>query len=132
MKWTDELSVKINIFDDEHKKLIDLVNKLHDAMSKGQGQKAMADILVELSDYTKIHFGHEEDAMVKYNYPSFPEQKEEHDQFIKKLNDMQTQYKNGSITLSIPIFNFLTSWIQDHIKKLDKSYSEFFIKQGMR
>ena len=132
MEWTDELSVKIGIFDDEHKKLINLANKLYDAMSKGQGHEALEDILVELSDYVKIHFGHEEDAMVKYSYPGFPEQKEAHQEFIKKLNDIQTQYESGSFALSIPTLNFLISWIQDHIKKLDKSYSEFFIKQGMK
>ena len=132
MEWTDKLRVNISVFDNEHKKLIDIINKLCDAMSQGLGHKAMAGILVELSSYTKTHFDHEEDAMKKHGYPGFAEQKREHNEFVHKLNDTQTQYENGGITLSIPLFKFLLSWVENHIVKIDKKYSEFFIERGIK
>jgi len=132
IEWSDKLSVKVNVFDNEHKKLIDMFNRLHDAMSQGQGKDVLAEILVELSDYTKTHFGHEEDAMKKYDYPGLAGHRKAHEEFISKLTDAQVQYNNGSTVLSIPMLDLLWSWVQNHIKKIDQSYSDFFIKHGVK
>ena len=132
MEWTDKLSVKINSIDDEHKKLVALINKLSDAMSQGQGHKALDDILIELVDYTNYHFKYEEDALQKHNYPGFAKHKKMHQEFANKIGETKTQYENGSISLSIPIMNFLTSWLQNHIMKVDAEYSAFLIKAGMK
>ena len=132
IEWSEKLSVKISMFDNEHKKLIDIFNRLHEAMSQGQGQNVLAGIMVELSDYTKNHFSHEENVMKKYGYPGLTEQKKAHEEFIGKLTDAQDQYNNGNVSLSIPMMNFLWSWVQNHIKKMDQNYSEFFIQQGVK
>jgi len=132
IEWSEKLSVKISIFDDEHKKLIGIFNRLHEAMSQGQGLNVLDNILVELSDYTKTHFSHEEEVMKKYEYPGFTEQKKAHEEFIRKLTDAQDQYNKGNLSLSIPMMNFLWSWVQNHIKKMDQNYSEFLIQHGVK
>jgi hemerythrin len=38
MKWTDDLSVGVELIDTEHKSLINAVNELLDACSKGLGR----------------------------------------------------------------------------------------------
>ena len=35
--WSPALSINIEKFDDQHKKLVAMVNELHDAMKNGQG-----------------------------------------------------------------------------------------------
>ena len=132
IEWTDELSVKISIFDNEHKKLIAIINKLYDAMSQGQGNKLMNDIIIELHDYTKTHFKHEEEIMQKYDYPNFAEQKRSHDEFVAKLAETQEKYQKGTLVLSVPVLTFLKSWVQNHIMKMDRGYSEFLIGKGVK
>jgi hemerythrin-like metal-binding protein len=132
IEWTEEISVGISIFDEEHKKLIALLNKLNDAMLKGQAKNIMEDIIKELIDYTETHFKHEEDTMQKHNYPGLAEQVTEHTTFDNKMHEIQEQYSNGSITLSISVYNFLTSWIKNHIMKTDKKYSDFFLSVGIK
>ena len=129
--WSEDLSVGIGKFDNEHKKLVELLNKLNEAMSQGQGQKILSGILSELSTYTKTHFKHEEEAMEMYKYPGITEQKAQHTEFVAKLQEMQAQYNAGTLSLSISVFNFLVSWVQNHIKREDKKYSDFFIKNGL-
>ncbi len=58
--WTDELSVDIGEIDEQHKKLINMINDLSYAMSKGKGRDVIEAILVGLRDYTVEHFAHEE------------------------------------------------------------------------
>jgi hemerythrin len=132
MQWTDELSVKISLFDNEHKKLIAMINKLHEAMSQGQGHNVLDGLLIELVAYTEQHFKDEEDAMKKYSYPGFVAHKKKHDDFTSKIAETKEKYENGTITLSITVLNFLTSWIKEHIMQEDSRYSDFFIRQGMK
>jgi len=132
MQWTEQLSVKIDSIDNEHKKLIELINKLFDAMSRGEGHNALDAILKELSDYTEFHFNHEEEALKKYNYPAFAAHKKEHESFVSKIEDTKKKYEEGAITLTIPLIDFLTSWIKEHILKTDMGYSAFLVNAGMK
>ena len=73
--WNDVYSVKVKQFDDQHKKLIDLVNQLHDAMKVGKGGQVIGDVLKALIDYTGSHFAAEERLMKLYNYPDYEQHK---------------------------------------------------------
>ncbi len=56
MSWTDAYSVGVAEIDKQHKKLIDLINALHDAMSKGQAKAVIGKVLGELISYCASHF----------------------------------------------------------------------------
>ena len=130
--WTDELSVNISAFDNEHKRLVQLLNDLNDAMTKGQGQAVLGNIVSELVNYAKTHFKHEEEIMEKYGYPKLDDQKKEHREFINKVKDVIDQHQRGTTLLSISIFEFLVSWIKNHIMKSDMAYSKFLNEKGMK
>jgi len=132
MKWTEQLSVKIHLFDHEHKKLVELINKLSDAMLRKEGNNVLGSILNELTDYTLIHFSHEEEAMKKYNFPGYAAHKKEHEDFVSKVADTKKQYEAGAIMLTMPLISFLTTWVAEHISKSDSGYSAFLNKAGMK
>lgn len=124
--WKDEYSVKVTKFDDHHKKLVNLINDLHDAMLKGQQQTVIGSTLKALADYTKYHFGEEEKLMVAYNYPGLGEHRAQHDAFVEKVRDSIAKYEAGKLALSIEVMNFLRDWLKGHILQTDKKYTEFF------
>jgi hemerythrin-like metal-binding protein len=73
-KWTDDLSVGVELFDNEHKELVRLVNDLNQLIFVGDrfsNEKALAGLI----EYTKTHFADEESIMVKYNYPDYKKHK---------------------------------------------------------
>ena len=74
LSWNDTYSVKIRKFDDQHKKLIDLINQLHDSMLVGKGKDVMGEVMNSLVDYTKTHFTAEETLMRLHNYPDYESQ----------------------------------------------------------
>jgi hemerythrin-like metal-binding protein len=131
VEWSNELSVNISKFDNEHKELIKLINKLDEAMSHGQGQKIIAGVLSELANYTITHFKNEEVIMEKHNYPGYTEHKSYHTEFVNKVKDVQSQYNSGAMSLSISVRNFLISWVKNHIMQADKAYSEYYQKNNI-
>jgi hemerythrin-like metal-binding protein len=132
IQWTDELSVKIPWFDDEHKQLIAMINKLDEAISAGEGNKALGELFVELADYIQNHFKNEEDAMQKLNYPDFASHRKLHDDFVITVNNVKKQHDSGVQALGLFVSAFLCSWVQEHIMEVDRSYSDFFIENGLK
>ena len=130
--WFSGFSVKIEQFDDEHKRLVQLLNNLYDAMPLGVANKILPTILHELVNYTKTHFKNEEAAFEKYNYPDAEAHKKEHDAFGKKLDRFYKSFNEGSVTLSEDVFNMLHEWVKDHIMQSDKAYTRFLNEAGMK
>ncbi len=52
IEWSDTYSVGIRSIDNEHRRLVGLVNKLHDASLQGQGSATAPVVLNELASYT--------------------------------------------------------------------------------
>ena len=56
-EWQDSFSVGNKTMDEQHKKMIGILNQLHDAMSEGKPTNEIGLIVSEMVDYTKFHFG---------------------------------------------------------------------------
>ena len=130
--WTDNLSVKIAAIDAQHRKLIDLINELNDAMSQGKGKDVLGRVLTSLIDYTKTHFAEEERLMSLHKYPGYAEHKAAHDSLTAQVIEISEKFKSGQIGLTIPVSDFLKEWLTDHILHTDKEYSAFLISKGVR
>ena len=132
IRWNDSYSVGVEEFDSQHKKLVDLINELHDAMKKGKSKDVLLHILGELANYTKVHFTLEEKYMKKYNYPDLTSHHGIHVQFVEKVLDFKDSYSSGSRILSMEIMHFLKDWLLNHIKGTDKEYTKFFNEKGLK
>jgi Hemerythrin len=49
-------SVGVKVMDQQHKRLVALVNELFEAMQRGSGNQGAAKVLRGLLDYTRTHF----------------------------------------------------------------------------
>jgi hemerythrin len=125
INWNDNLSVKVTEFDEQHKKLIGMVNNLHSAMGAGKSREIMDSVLTGLVDYTVNHFAAEEKLMQMYGYPSFAKHKAEHDALTKQVSDIVSKFKEGKSVVTIELMNFLKDWLTKHIQGTDKQYGPF-------
>jgi len=132
INWNKNYSVGVIEFDTQHKILIDLINKLHDSMKAGAGNTALAEILNELVNYTKIHFSNEEKHFAQFGYPETATHKIEHEKLTKQVLDFQKEYLEGKASMSIDVMNFLRDWLLEHIGGVDKKYTAFFNSKGIR
>jgi len=130
--WDMKYSVGVKMFDDQHKKLFDIINNLFDAMKEGKSKEILGSILDRLLDYTLTHFKDEENVMAKHNYPALDQQKQQHKIFTDKIASLSADHKAGKMVLSIEISNFLKDWLINHIQGIDRQYSEFFNNIGVK
>lgn len=129
--WTDDLSVGVETFDEQHKKLISIINKLFDALKQGKANNILSEIFDELIDYTKFHFKSEEQLMTKYGYKDYEYHLKEHNYLTDKVVDLKEKYKEGDLMISIEVMEFLRNWLKDHILVTDKKYGKFFNENGI-
>ena len=126
--WEPKYSVGHNEIDQQHRQLIDMINKLHTAMKSGQGAREAEAIVDEMVNYSKFHFETEENLMKVFGFIGLLTHKAEHAAFIKQAGDFQTQFSAGKVSLSIEILNFLKDWLTKHILGTDLKYSTMFKK----
>lgn len=129
--WDDKYSVGVKEIDAQHKKLVDLVNELHEAMKQGKGKEMLSKVLDSLINYTASHFATEEKYMTKFNYPQYPTHKAEHEKLVKKVLSLQSDFNTGKAVLTLDIMNFLKDWLVNHIQGTDKKYGPFLNQNGL-
>jgi methyl-accepting chemotaxis protein len=128
IRWNDRMSVHVRQFDEQHKKLVAMVQQLNDAMRNGEGQKVIGDILSGLAEYTVSHFAQEEKFMQQHNYPEYAEHKKIHDALLKQVGETIVAFENGR-AVPAAIMAFLSDWLLNHIMKVDRKYGEFALKK---
>ena len=132
MTWTDKLSVGIKVIDEDHKRLVAMVNELYDSMQAGHGKEALGRILNDLVQYTKVHFAREERFFAETGYPAGDAHKREHDTLTNQVLEVQQKYISGaSAALSIDVLRFLKDWLIRHIQGSDQKYRPHLNAKGI-
>jgi hemerythrin len=132
LAWSHSFSVNVEEIDNQHKKLVDLINMLYDANKEGKAEDILLDILEELTSYAAEHFQTEEKYFDQFNYPNIIEHKKEHNAFIAQVFKFKNDIMAGRISISMNIMRFLVDWLTNHIKGSDKAYSAFFNEHGLK
>jgi len=130
--WKESFSVNIQKIDEQHKKLISMIDQLYEAMAKSATEIVLEKLLADLIEYTKTHFADEEALLQKHGYPEYSLHKAKHVDFIRQIHDFEKQFHDGSITLSLTMSMFLQDWLANHILKMDKKYASFLTAKGIK
>lgn len=131
IEWSEEMSCNVKEIDDQHKRLVGMLNELHQAMLRKDGQRALTSILGQMMDYTSYHFATEEVYMVLFQYPGFQAHNAEHAEFVRTVARFQEMYEAGKAGLSIEVLQYLSSWLANHIMGSDKAFGPFFNTHGL-
>jgi len=130
--WDEYYSVGFDLIDEQHKKLVDMINDLYSSFISGEAQEKAPGIVDEMIKYTDYHFKTEEKFFDEYNYPETQKHKEIHASFVNKAIELKEGLDSGQVTVSYDIMNFLRQWLIDHILKEDKKFAAFFSKKGYK
>jgi len=130
--WSEKYSVGVAEIDRQHRRLLEIMARLHRAMLARESREIVGEILAELVDYTGEHFAFEEDLMRCYEYPGYEDHKRQHDELRRKVVAMSGDHKAGKVVVSMKLMEFLVSWLTGHIMGRDFLYRELFHSEGLR
>ena len=130
--WNDSLSVGVMTIDAQHKKLVDTLNQLHDAMLSGQARQLTSPILERLLQYTREHFSAEEAMMAAAGYTGLAEHTLRHRDLTRQVEGYVTRFQHGEITLNLHLMHFLRDWLTRHIQGEDRAYGPAMRARGLR
>lgn len=118
----------ITFIDEEHARLFEIANEAYDLLINQfipDKYDYIMQVINDLKDYTKYHFGHEEEYMESIGYKRILSQKVEHAEFIQKLDELseETVDENQKESL-LELLDFLNTWLIEHISKKDKMIAD--------
>lgn len=116
--WSDRFSVGIPSMDDQHQRLIALINALNAPSHTGLA----FDTIMGMLDYASIHFRAEEDLLRNAEYPELAEQQRQHTAFLDEAMAF-AQMDLRAPDICARLTAYLTAWLTRHILEEDMKYS---------
>ena len=130
MQWTQNLSVGVKEIDEQHKKLIEIVNKAHE-IDLNEDKEKGNEIFKELIEYVRVHFSTEEKYFEQCNYPGAEEHIAEHALLTEKVLKFKDEYDKGECDCE-KFLNILKEWLENHLVKIDQLYVDNFKACGLK
>jgi hemerythrin len=132
IEWDDKYSVGISIIDNEHKKLIGIINKAIALEQNSNNSEEIIEIINEMNKYALTHFADEEAYMVQFNYPDYEQHRKEHQGFCIETMAFLDSATKGDCQLACEILEHLKNWIVHHVQGTDRKYIDCFKKHGLK
>jgi hemerythrin-like metal-binding protein len=129
IRWKNEYSVNVREIDEQHKKLISLINRLADAMSVGKGRDVLDGVMAEMMDYTEYHFEAEEHLLQRHGYSEAAEHKKAHAELVVRAKEIKETAEQGGRKSSVDVMLFLSSWLDKHILQEDRKFGAYLEKK---
>ena len=125
IKWTPELSVGIPDIDQQHRRLLEIMSRLHDVILDGGAPKDVSRALEEVVAYAQHHFSFEERMLGGSQYPFLEEHRRKHRAMFAEIEVYQERATDDPAALDLTLMNFLRGWILRHILHTDKRYTPY-------
>ena len=132
ISWNDGLVIGIKSIDDDHKKLLNLINEFSEAIDSNTSDEEFEKIFNELNNYVNEHLLREEVLIKKSGYKEFDAHQNQHKAFVNKIPEIKNKFfsKNNYFDRK-DIIIFLTDWLINHIINEDMKLIKHFKKSGL-
>lgn len=122
IKWTEGFSVGVPLMDEQHQRLIALIN----ATNGRPDERGMEENIKALFAYADLHFHEEEKLLRDKRYPELGNQLREHAHFLKKAADFAARVSRDP-NVCEQLNAFLCGWLSRHILEVDMKYKHFLL-----
>jgi hemerythrin len=132
IKWSPDFTVGVEILDEQHKRIVLMVNRLIRAKDLPTGSETVSDLISQMLKYAQEHFKAEENLMDEYGFPLLDQHKQSHVNYRKKVGDLCKAVLVDVPTVPQVMLNYLIEWWQNHILEEDMAYKNFFNEKGVK
>ena len=120
--WKPFYSVGNAAIDDQHKRLLTIVDDLYVAVQTGNVQTRVQSVLDRLADYTTVHFDYEERVMRECGYPRLEAHIVMHQEMRRRALEFRA---NPDAVAGHELLQFVKNWWVRHVQNQDKEYAPY-------
>ncbi len=122
LQWRDSFEIGIAEVDHEHRELIALINRLHDALDTRRDDERIEAFLGEIFADISAHFALEERVMHERHYDATTEHKGEHERLLDELRDIMDDQATGAALDDARLADTLAEWFGKHFRTHDARF----------
>ena len=129
--WSDNYSVGVPELDEQHKKIVEVINELNTNTDLTSQSDKLHNILGRIIIYAQNHLDYEESLLKKHAYPHYEDHLSKHQEYKKKVSDFAVELLEYREEMPTKFLNYLNHWWVDHILKEDMKYKSFFEEKSI-
>jgi hemerythrin len=133
LAWRDEFTLGVATIDDQHRELLDAMNRLVPHLQAGEAAGG-AEVFAFLERYAVEHFGTEEELMRARGYPFLAEHLVEHANFVDFFARLRRDVQAGRGGRLAHVFQaqvFLLDWFANHSTSTDRHLTRWLRERGV-
>lgn len=128
LDWSDSLRLGIPEIDAEHRRFIDLINQLNQAIAERMGMEEITRHLRNILEDAEAHFSHEEELLWNRRYPEAADHAEQHQRLTACLHEILQRLAQAItefelIDTGLKIKNLLI----EHLQNDDMRFRDYFL-----
>lgn len=131
LSWNRACTVGVRAMDDQHGILMDTMNELRLAAVRGSSWEQVSELLNRLIQFTRMHFGGEEQLMEQHVFPGLAEHRIEHQRMMAQILRSSHRARQGEKVQMRPLLGLLRDAYAEHIDSLDREYGAWLNERGV-
>jgi hemerythrin-like metal-binding domain len=135
ISWTLQDGMGVAVFDSEHRMVVELANRLHQAVDRGEPDTALRHVLRRLARYSEEHSAHEEEYMRLSGYPDTARHMAAHTALKQEIAHFEANLHALSAhrdVLAEAVMIFIRDLLLEHIRVEDRPLGAHLNAKGIR
>jgi len=132
IEWKHHYSVGSDELDADHRRIVAIINDLHNSIRDQSPEATLQSTLVRLFDYTQTHFTREERVMQEHQYPDLPKHRAAHSRLTQRTRELLTRCLHEESDTGVEAMTFLKDWWIDHILVMDSQYKPYILGEPIK
>lgn len=120
IEWQSGFSVDIQVIDDQHRHMIEIINRLFEQLSTKVGPIELDSFFEDAIAYGEYHFQTEENFFSRYTYPARAAHRQAHRDYKAKVNALVAETIDTHAAATA-LLDFLEEWWVGHITGMDQT-----------
>lgn len=124
IEWSRSFEIGEESIDRQHKKLMDLINDVHDLVQDTERAQEIMHSLTSMFLYAREHFFDEEALMERHGYPERAAHAAMHQEFVAKTQSMADAFLDDCCRPE-ELQAFLLDWFRTHVGEEDAKLGRY-------
>jgi diguanylate cyclase (GGDEF)-like protein/hemerythrin-like metal-binding protein/PAS domain S-box-containing protein len=120
--------VGVAIIDEQHRRLVQMVNHINRSIKEGCTEQALREQLVALIAYTRTHFDTEHALMLEHGYSGQGIHDRQHAELLRQAEQLVERLMPGD---ELTLLQTLKDWLVGHILNSDKPLGAYLVGRGV-